>query len=102
MSIDHLEETLELPKPPGEIEDPAVRNYLRTLINVLQETQLARMRRTINFILDMANGGWLYFAMPDPDSGVYDDGTWRIGVVSSGVEVQEKVAGTWTKRWRQD
>ena len=63
------------------------------LLKILATTQ--------NYVLDTNNVQWRYFAAPDPASGAFAVGTFRMGQTDSGIEVQEQVsAGTWTKRTR--
>jgi len=102
MSIDRLEESVQLPfdGPAIESGDPKqLRAYLYELVKTLELEIIKNVHTTVNLMLDLGSGQWLYFNTPASD-GVYADGSRRIGVADDGVEIQVKIDGTWTKRSR--
>ena len=104
MAIDHLDEKVSLPFDRAAIEsgDPStLADYLYELVKALETRVIKDVHTTVNLMLDLSSGTWFYFGTPDSD-GAYADGSWRIGVVDGGVEIQEKVSGTWTTRSRTE
>lgn len=104
MAIDHLNETIQLPFDRKAIEsgDPRqLGSYLYELVKFLEDLLAGQIATTVNMLVDTNNVQWRYFAAPDPATGAYAVGTYRLGQTSNGVELQELVGTTWTKRWGQ-
>jgi hypothetical protein len=100
MTLERLREEVNLPEPPYNI-DPTVRQYLQELRAALIVEHLEVVRRAINWLLDLGGEGWWYNLTPDPTTGLFPSGTWRIGVYSDGVEFQRYDGTNWVKKLRQ-
>ena len=104
MSIDSLPEKVKLPFDLSAIEsgDPkSLAVFFRVFVTELERVLSSDISATVNLLVDTNNVQWRYFAAPDPASGAFAVGTFRMGQTDSGIEVQEQVsAGAWTKRTR--
>ena len=100
MAIDHVEEIRELPFDRDAIIQGGqpLADYLGILIRHLAVDQLFEFSRRINALIDTNSVQYRYYAIPDPNTGLYPTGTWREGVNDSGQFVREKyVGGTWVE-----
>jgi len=77
---------------------PAAAEMMYGVVRAIEEELNDRVVPTLNLTVDTIGSGYVYFALPDPETGVYADDSFRIGVDSNGyLLVQKKVDGTWTK-----
>ena len=98
MAIEHLEERVELPYDREAILEggKSLADYLYKLVEVLKDVGFANVHTVLNAVVDVTNTDWQYWGARDPVTGVYPDGSWRVGIVDGGLERQKKVDGAWT------
>lgn len=102
MAIDALDSQVRLPFNRDAIRDKSTGEELYRLVHELDD-RLQRLYDTINLILSIQQVGVWYSDMPNPATGDFPDGTWRMYKADDGSLVwQKKVVGEWTETNRTD
>lgn len=101
MSIDFVTERLLPLANEEDLRSPSgVADYLGRLTRVLQKDILPQLIMIMNLQLSLMNVGVYYFTLPDPATGVYADGTWRLREIDDdNFAVEHKVSGAWILRF---
>ncbi len=77
--------------------DPArIAEYQLELVKTLQEL-IEKITIISNYSVDLIDGEAIYYALQLAD-GSYPNGTWRSIQVGDNLELQVKIAGTWTQQ----
>jgi len=98
MAIDRVDEVQELPydRPAITAGGQALADYMYVLVRYLAAEQLYELGRRVNAMIDVNSVDYRYYSTPDPNTGLYPDGTWRQGVNDDGQFVTQKYNdGTW-------
>lgn len=96
--LDRLDTDVRLPfdrdaflsKDPVKMTE-AQYEFISTLQDLLDNITVA-----MNFMIDLADGESVYYALKGSD-GEYPDGTWRRIQVGDNLEDQVKINGVWTQ-----
>ena len=97
MAVDHLVEIRELPYDKDAIikGGEPLADYLYVLVRSIMLEQLLDLRKTVNALIDTDSVAYHYFGPPDPRTGEFKDGTWRVGALDGAFVKQKKVDGVW-------
>ena len=98
MGKDYLQEVPVLPWNETAIRsgDPtAIVDYLYSLNRELTGL-LEQIFERLNEGAEDTGMTWTYFATPNPLTGQYAEGSWRVGVEDGNFVKQRVVSGTWT------
>lgn len=96
MSIDKLDEQIELLRPSEEVAKGNPKEIGRYLDRFYQNIVdlLEANKNATNALIDVSGNGDWYSEVPD-GNGVYPNGTWSFRVVSGTLKVQHKESGAW-------
>ena len=105
MAITHLDETVRFPFDRVALEsgDPKrATDALLDIITAITDITIRDVITVTNHLIDRTGTAWTYYGVLDTTTGEYNDGAFRVGVVTGALEIQKKVDGTFTKVNRFD